>query len=87
MASERRYDDADPERIPDGLPNPLPPGWIFRPRSPNASIEELRKHVGVFRYLRHEETVKVASMFDDDADRDTQDLLYPGEGGQPHARE
>jgi hypothetical protein len=46
MASERRHDDADHDRIPDGLPNPLPPGWIFRPRSPNASIEELHKVAG-----------------------------------------
>ena len=49
MASERRNDRLQNDELPAGLPNPLPPGWIFRPRSPNASVEELRKHLGVSR--------------------------------------
>jgi hypothetical protein len=71
MASERRHGNADPDRIPAGLPEPLPPGWVFHPRRSNASIEELRKHVGVghFNGLVTLEEI----MYDDDDDAGVSD--------------
>lgn len=74
MASERRRDDAKGD-LPDlsQPPFPLPPGWVYHPASPNASLEELRKHVGVFRATRE---IKVASMFDEDEDRDCQTFWF-----------
>lgn len=64
MASERRHDEAESEQ-PDlsQPPFPLPPGWVFHPRDPNASVENILKLAGIFH---HNGPIVLGDMFDDD---------------------
>ena len=85
MASERHRDG--PEAGPPDLsqpPFPLPSGWVYYAPSPDASLETLRRVAGSLRYSGQ---VRVGSMFDEDADRDTQDLLYSHDGDRSRAGE
>lgn len=84
MASERRRDETASHNTDlNQPPFPLPPGWVYHPASPNASVENVLKLAGIFHHRR---PIKVASIFDDDADRDTQDLFYGMEEDDRDAR-